>query len=125
MYLVGLLGRREMRTGLVWKTQRKRPLRRPTLRREYIFKMDLENDLYCLPNIVRVIKSRRMRWAGHGGGRRDVHTGFWWGNLRERDHLEDQGLDGRIILKLISKKWDGKAWTGSIWLRIGTDGGHL
>jgi len=27
-----------------------------------------------------------------------VHTGFWWGNLRERDHLEDPGLDGRIIL---------------------------
>jgi len=30
--------------------------------------------------------------------RGEVHTGFWWGNLRERDHLEDPGLDGRIIL---------------------------
>jgi len=29
----------------------------------------------------------------------EVHTGFWWGNLRERDHLEDPGVDGRIILK--------------------------
>jgi hypothetical protein len=38
--------------------------------------------------------------------RRDMHTGFWWGNLRERDHLEDEGIDGRIILKLIFKKWD-------------------
>ena len=28
-----------------------------------------------------------------------MHTGFWWGNMRERDHLEDTGLDGRIILK--------------------------
>ena len=50
------------------------------------------DDLYCSPNIVRVIKSR-MRWAGHVArmGREEVHTGFWWGNLRERGHLEDRG----------------------------------
>jgi hypothetical protein len=35
-----------------------------------------------------------------------VHTGFWWGNLRNRDHLEDPGIDERIILKWIFKKWD-------------------
>jgi hypothetical protein len=50
--------------------------------------------------------------------RRDMHTGFWWGNLRERDHLEDEGIDGRIILKLVFKKWDEGAWTGLIWLRM-------
>ena len=43
------------------------------------------SDLYCSPNIVWVIKSRRMRWAGHIArmGRGEVYTGFWWGNLRE------------------------------------------
>jgi len=47
----------------------------------------------------------------YGGG--DVYTGFWWGNLIERDHLEDPGLDGRIILRLIFRKFDVGAWTGS------------
>jgi hypothetical protein len=36
-----------------------------------------------------------------------THTGFWWGNMRERHRLEDLGIDGRIILKWIFKKWDG------------------
>jgi hypothetical protein len=51
--------------------------------------------------------------------------GFWWGDLRERDQLENIGTNGRIILKWISNNWDGEAWTGLIWLRIGTDGGLL
>ena len=44
------------------------------------------NDLYCSPSIFRVIKSRRMRWAGHVArmGRGEVYTEFWWGNLKER-----------------------------------------
>jgi hypothetical protein len=40
-------------------------------------------------------------------GRREVHTGFWWGNLREGDHLEDPDVDRIIILKWIFKKYDG------------------
>jgi hypothetical protein len=54
------------------------------------------NDLYTLPNIVRGIKSRKMRWACYVArmGRVEVYTGFSWGNLRERDHLEDSGVDG-------------------------------
>ena len=62
------------------------------------------NDLYFSPNIVRVIKSRRMRWTGHVacmGERVEAYTGFWWGNLKERDHLGDQGVDERIILRWI------------------------
>jgi hypothetical protein len=39
--------------------------------------------------------------------RRDVYTRFWWENLRGRDHLEDQGIDGRIILRWIFRKWEG------------------
>jgi len=48
---------------------------------------------------------------------------FWWGNLRERDHLGDPGVDGRTILKWIFRKWDVGVWTGSSWFRIGTGGG--
>jgi len=48
---------------------------------------------------------------------------FWWGNLKKRDHLEDQGIDGRI--RWIFRKCDAGAWTGSIWLRMETGGGHL
>jgi hypothetical protein len=47
------------------------------------------------------------------------------GNIRERDRLEDLGLDGKIILKCIFNNWDEKTCTGLFWLRIGTRGGHL
>jgi len=48
-----------------------------------------------------------------------------WGNLRERDHLGDQGIDERIILRWIFRKWEVAVWTGSSRHRIGTGGGHL
>jgi hypothetical protein len=50
---------------------------------------------------------------------------FWWDNLRERDHKIDPGLDGRIMLRRIFRKWDVGVWTGSSWLRIETGGRHL
>ena len=59
----------------------------------------------------------------YGGG--EAYTGFLWGNLMERDNLGDLGVDGRIILTWIFRKWDVGVWTVSSWLRIGTGGGHL
>jgi hypothetical protein len=66
------------------------------------------NEPYASPNIIRVIKLRRMRWAGHVAriGKGEVYKGFWWGELREGDHLGDPDVDGRIISKWIFKKWD-------------------
>ena len=53
-------------------------------------------------------------------GRGEVCTGFWWGNLSERDHWGDPDVDGRIILRWIFRKWEGVVGTGWRWLRIGT-----
>ena len=85
------------------------------------------NDLYSSPNNIRVIKPRRVKLAGHTARmvRGEVHTGFLWRNLGERDHLEDPGVDGRIILRWIFRKWDVAAWTGLIWLRIMAGDAHL
>ena len=83
-------------------------------------------DLYSLSNIVRVVKSRRMSWAGHEahmGEGRVVHR-VLVGNLRERDHWVDLDVVGRIILRWIFRKWEGVE-TGWSWLRIGTNVGHL
>jgi len=60
------------------------------------------NDLYSSPNIVRVIKLRKMRWAGHVArvGEERGCIGSWWGSRRERDHWGDLGVDGWIILRM-------------------------
>ena len=62
------------------------------------------------PNIIRVIKSKRLSWTGHVASieRGEVHTGFRWENLREVDHLKDPGIDGRMILKYVLENWDGE-----------------
>jgi len=67
------------------------------------------NDLHTSPNIILVIKSRRRIWAWHVArmGKGELHRGFWWGNPRESDHFEDPGVDGRIILRSIFRKWNG------------------
>ena len=58
------------------------------------------------------------------GGEETLIQGFGGGNLRERDHLEDSGVDGRIILRWIFMKWEEREWTGLTWLRIGTGVEH-
>jgi hypothetical protein len=76
---------------------------------------------------MEVIKSRRIRWAGHVArmGRGEACSGFWWRNLREIDYCGDSDVDGRIILRHIFRKWDVGVGTGLSWLRIETGGGHL
>jgi hypothetical protein len=59
------------------------------------------------------------------GGKEEVCTGFWWGNLSERDRWRDPGVDGRIMLGWIFKKWDVGVRIGLGWLRIGIGGGRL
>jgi hypothetical protein len=55
------------------------------------------NNLYSSPNIIRQIKSRRMRWAVHviRMGESRKLSRFWWKSPKERDHLEDRGVDAR------------------------------
>ena len=48
-----------------------------------------------------------------------MHTGFWWGNVREGDHLEDLDVDGRLILKWIFKQWGGMGGMG--WIHLAQD----
>ena len=77
--------------------------------------------------IVRVVKSRRMRWAGHVarmGEGRDVHR-VLVGKPEGKRPLGDPDVDGRIILRWIFRKWEGVVGTGWSWLRLGTGGGHL
>jgi len=71
------------------------------------------------------LENNEMGWACGAYRRGEVYTGFWLGNLRERDHWGDPDVDWRIILRWIFRKWEGVMGTGWNWLRIGTGGGRL
>jgi hypothetical protein len=72
------------------------------------------HDLYCSSTIVRVIKSRRMRWARHVA-RMGEGTGVYRilvGSLREKGQWGDPDVDWRIILRWIVRMWDLGVWSG-------------
>jgi len=61
--------------------------------------------------------------SSYGGG--EAYTGFWWGNLRERGHLGNPDVDGRIILRCIFRKWDVGAWNILSQLDVGSGQGQV
>jgi hypothetical protein len=79
------------------------------------------NDLYSSPNIVRVIKSRRKRWAGHVARMRE-RRGVYRVLVGKPEGKRQLARPRRTW---IFRKWDVRLWTGSSWLRIGTVGGHV
>jgi hypothetical protein len=64
----------------------------------------------CTPHQILFASSNKGNWNvwGHVWERRDVRAGFWWANSKERDHVEDSGVEQNIILKWILK---GIGWT--------------
>jgi hypothetical protein len=86
------------------------------------------NDLYSLPNIVRVVKSRRMRWAGHVArmGEDWVVHGVLVGKPEEKRPLGRPRQRWEKKIKMDLQEAGGRVVrTGRSWLRIGTGGGHL
>jgi hypothetical protein len=59
------------------------------------------HNLYSSPCIIRMIISRRLRWAGHVArmGRRGMHIGFWWESKKDRDHTAYTVRNGEISLQ--------------------------
>jgi hypothetical protein len=86
---------------------------------------DEHHSLYSLPNIVRVIKSRRIRWAGHVacmGEGRSVYRVLGLGGLKGRDHRDDLIVGGRTALRQTVGRWGLMVQTGFGWLRIRSSG---
>ena len=81
-------------------------------------------DLYCSPNIVRVIIDKNKMDGACMGERKGVHR-VSVGKSEGKNHLGETGLHVRIFLKWIFRKWDMGVWTGSCWLMRGKVGGHL
>jgi hypothetical protein len=74
-----------------------------------------------------VVRSRRKRWAGQAtyiGGRRDAHK-MWMGRLEERRPFGRPRRRWEDAIKMDLQEVGWGAWTGLIWVRIGTGGGLL
>jgi hypothetical protein len=83
------------------------------------------HNLYSSPDIIRQIKSRRMGGRGmwHAWERRENCTMFGWESPKERDHLEDQGVGGKVGSDWNLGRLVWEVWIGFDWLRTGTGGG--
>jgi hypothetical protein len=77
------------------------------------------HNLYSSPNIIKQIKSRQMRWAGHLArmGRTEKCTRFWWESSKETDHAGDQGVDGSMGSEWILGRLAGRV----DWIRLDQD----
>jgi hypothetical protein len=75
--------------------------------------------------MIGVIKSKMIRWVVHVARTEEMRNAYniFVGNPKGTDHLEDKGVDGKIILQWIVRRHGGKVWAGCICLRIGTNGG--
>jgi hypothetical protein len=85
------------------------------------------HNLHSSPGIIRMVKSRRMRWAGHVprvGKKRNAY-GILVGESEGIISLEDQNIGGLIILKWMLERQDEVVWAGLIWLTPGTSGGFF
>jgi hypothetical protein len=65
------------------------------------------HQYYSSDQIEKNERGRAGNVPRMGERRGTVHTGFWWGNLKERDHLDGPGVEGRIVLRLTFRKWVG------------------
>jgi hypothetical protein len=81
------------------------------------------HSLYSSPDIIRQVKSRRMRW--HAWERREKCTRFWWESPKERGHWEDQGVGGKMGSEWILGRLAWGVWIGFDCVRTGTVGGLL
>jgi hypothetical protein len=81
-------------------------------------------NLYSSPNIIRQIKSMRMRWARHVEKMENCAR-FWWEIPKERDHSEDRDVDGRMGSEWILGRLIWWGCSGFSWLKIGTGCGLL
>jgi hypothetical protein len=72
------------------------------------------HNLYSSPDIIRQIKSRRMRWAGHAWKRGETCTEFWWEIPMEKDYVKGQAVDGRMVSKWILRRLVGGGGGGGV-----------
>jgi hypothetical protein len=79
------------------------------------------HNLYISTTVIRVMKLRKMRWAGSIArmGESEMHTILWMEYMKGRDHSEELRVDWKIILEWILGTQNGILWNGFSWLRIG------